>query len=127
MQTAEMNYASFSASVKILAGIPKVGSQVQADSLAELSAKDSLLQSNLVNSASFSTLASVAPRFPQPCVFIGGTAYNWFPVWRDVPETTDLSGNPSLPARTAAFRFEDEETTNVVFALLASALGAVNK
>ena len=71
----------------------------------------------------YSRLASVAPDFPERCVFIGGTAYNWFPAWREVPDTIKGDGSPSLPARTMGFQFEDDNTANVVFALLCSSLG----
>jgi hypothetical protein len=54
---------------------------------------------------------------------VGGTAYNWFPAWRDIPETTNVLGEPSLPARTAGYRFSTEEQADVVFALLCSSLG----
>jgi len=118
-----LHYASFSNSLEILEGIPKVGSQIQADSLAALFKMKAKLGSDLTSSVAFSALAAAAPKFPQPCVFVGGTAYNWFPVWREIPETTDMHGKPSLPARTAAFRFKDEESANIVFALLTSALG----
>lgn len=104
-------------------GIAKVGSQVQADSLAALLSFKTPLGRDLSNSISFKTLADSAPDFPQPCVFVGGTAYNWFPSWRDIPETTNLRGEPSLPARTAGYRFTDEDTANIVFALLCSSLG----
>ena len=107
----------------IEAGIPKVASQMQADALRDLLATGVPLRGDLQHSIGFGDLASVAPRFPQPCIYVGGTAYNWFPCWRDVPETTKMDGSPSLPARTIGFRFSDEETANVVFALLCSSLG----
>jgi hypothetical protein len=56
-------------------------------------------------------------------VYIGGTAYNWFPAWRDIPDTTDINGKPSLPARTAGYRFRTDDEANVVFALLCSSVG----
>ena len=107
----------------IAAGIPKVGSQVQADVLKTLTAANALLAPALTKAIPFQILAAAAPRFPQPCVYVGGTAYNWFPAWRDIPKTTDMDGRPSLPARTAGYRFPDEETANIVFALLCSSLG----
>ncbi len=104
-------------------GIPKVGSQLQADGLTSMLALRSPLESNLKHSLPFSLLADTAPDFPQPCVYVGGTAYNWFPVWREIPETTDIRGRPSLPARTAGYQFTNEEEANLIFALLASSLG----
>ena len=118
-----LRYSTIDPKVSFTPGIPKVASQAQADALGALFVKASSLESDLTRTVSFSALAASAPDFPQPCVFVGGTAYNWFPVWRDIPETTDAKGNPSLPARTAAFLFRDDERANTVFALLASALG----
>lgn len=107
----------------ISAGIPKVASQVQADVLKAVFKVKSPLAIDLTHSIPFNDLASVAPKFPQPCVYVGGTAYNWFPVWRDIPETTNMDGDPSLPARTAGFRFSSEDDANIVFALLCSSMG----
>lgn len=107
----------------ISSGIPKVDSQIQADVVTRLLLAQSPLMTDLVSPISFDDLASTAPNFPQPCVFVGGTAYNWFPAWRDVPKSTNSVGKPSLPARTAAFRFKSEEQANIVFALLCSSLG----
>ena len=107
----------------ISAGIPKVASQVQADVLKGLLQAKSPLARDLLRSVPFNELANAAPNFPQPCVYVGGTAYNWFPAWRDIPETTNMDGAPSLPARTAGFRFSNEEEANIVFALLCSSMG----
>jgi hypothetical protein len=107
----------------ISAGIPKVGSQVQADTLKALLNAKRPLGDELRRSIPFNGLAEAAPDFPQPCVYVGGTAYNWFPAWRDIPETTNVRGEPSLPARTAGFQFESEAQANMVFALLCSSLG----
>jgi len=116
-----LHYAKIGVNISI--GIPKVGSQIQADVLNALMSKGSPLGRDLDRSISFETLAESAPNFPQPCVFVGGTAYNWFPAWRDIPTTTNIDGKPSLPARTAAFRFATEEEANIVFALLCSSMG----
>ena len=107
----------------ISAGIPKVASQIQADVLKRLLQVKSPLAMDLLRSVPFNDLANSAPTFPQPCVYVGGTAYNWFPAWRDIPETTNMDGDPSLPARTAGFRFSNEEEANIVFALLCSSMG----
>jgi len=104
-------------------GIPKVASQVQADVLKTLLEAKSPLARDLLRSVPFNELANAAPKFPQPCVYVGGTAYNWFPAWRDIPETTNMDGEPSLPARTAGFRFSNEDEANIVFALLCSSMG----
>jgi hypothetical protein len=109
--------------IDITAGIPKVASQIQADALANLHSANAPLARDLLRSIPFNVLAESAPNFPQPCVFVGGTAYNWFPAWRDIPETTNLKGQASLPARTAGFRFATEEDANIVFALLCSSMG----
>lgn len=116
-----MSYAMLD--VDISAGIPKVSTQVQADTLKTLFKSASPLARDLARSIPFNDLAAVSPRFPQPCVYVGGTAYNWFPAWRDIPETTNIDGEPSLPARTAGFRFQDEDSANIVFALLCSSMG----
>lgn len=81
------------------------------------------MATELIKSIPFEQLARVAPNFPQPCVYIGGTAYNWFPVWRDIPVTTAVDGSASLPARTSGYRFDNEDDANIVFALLCSSLG----
>jgi hypothetical protein len=109
--------------VDITAGIPKISSEIQARALKSLFEANTPLGLDLTRSISFETLASVAPDFPQPCLYVGGTAYNWFPAWRDIPSTTNLRGQPSLPARTAGFRFADEDSANIAFALLCSSLG----
>jgi hypothetical protein len=116
-----LSYARFK--VDISAGIPKVGSQIQADALTGLLTRKLTLAESLTHSIPFSTLARAAPRFPEPCLFVGGTAYNWFPVWRDIPETTDMRGRPSLPARTAGYKFHDAKSADIAFALLGSSLG----
>jgi hypothetical protein len=104
-------------------GIPKVSTQVQADTLGKLLQAKAPLSADLSRSIPFSDLSQTAPDFPQPCVYVGGTAYNWFPAWRDIPETTNMDGEPSLPARTAGFMFRNEEDANIVFALLCSSMG----
>ncbi|GAB5461083.1 Eco57I restriction-modification methylase domain-containing protein [Hoeflea alexandrii] len=116
-----LRYAEFD--VEILARVPKLGSEVQAKTLEHLNSRKRPLGIELRDSISFSTLSAMAPKFPQPAVYVGGTAYNWFPAWRDIPETTDLNGSPSLPARTAGYRFRTPEEADVVFALLCSSLG----
>lgn len=116
-----LNFARLS--LDISSGIPKVSSQVQADVLNKLISANAPLALDLARSIPFNDLAAAAPDFPQPCVFVGGTAYNWFPAWRDIPETTNMDGEPSLPARTAGFRFQNEENANIVFALFCSSMG----
>ncbi len=86
-------------------GIPKVSSQIQANALKEIIESNSPLIIDLTRSIPFNNLAELAPNFPTPCLYVGGTAYNWFPAWRDIPETTNLDGRPSLPARTAGYIF----------------------
>lgn len=109
--------------IDISKGIPKVSTKVQSLALSLMLAKGASLKVDLKASLSFTKLKAGAPDFPQPCVYIGGTAYNWFPAWRDIPETTDEEGNASLPARTIGLRFSTEEEANVVFALLCSSMG----
>jgi len=104
-------------------GIPKLGSQVQADAFAALTRGGTSLEADLSDSVSFTSLAAAAPNFPERSVYVGGTAYNWFPVWREIPETTDALGRPSLPARTACYRFRSDKDADLVFALLGSSLG----
>lgn len=107
----------------IARGIPKVGSQIQADGLRELERRGAVLGVDLGDTVSYADLVDMAPHFPQKCVFVGGTAYNWFPAWRDIPPTTTEDNCPSLPARTIGFRFRNEDEANVAFALLCSSLG----
>jgi hypothetical protein len=114
-------YASLDLDIAV--GIPKVATQVQADALGQMLKAKAPLVADLSRSIPFDDLAQAAPNFPQPCVYVGGTAYNWFPAWRDIPETTTMDGEPSLPARTAGFMFANEESANIVFALLCSAMG----
>jgi hypothetical protein len=118
---ATLRYSEFNGD--IISRIPKLGSDIQAKTLEALMEKKLPLGIDLRESISSSTLAKVAPKFPQPAVYIGGTAYNWFPAWRDIPPTTDIHGKSSLPARTAGYRFSSEDNANVVFALLCSSLG----
>jgi hypothetical protein len=115
-------YANIS-DVEVASGIPKVVSQIQADGLRELIRRGAVLGVDLADTVSYTELADVAPRFPQNCVFVGGTAYNWFPAWRDIPPTSTEDGRPSLPARTIGYRFRKEDDANVVFAILCSSLG----
>jgi len=105
------------------AGIPKLGSDAQAQIFEGLVGMGRPLALDLKDSVSFSSLAASAPDFPSNSVFVVGTAYNWFPVWREIPETTDEFGNPSLPARTACYRFRSGGDADTVFALLGSSLG----
>lgn len=117
-----VSYAKLS--TPIIAGIPKVGSQLQADVMGRLAARSSAtLAISLQQSLSFNQLATSAPTAPAKSVLVGGVAYNWFPVWRDIPPTTQIDGTPSLPARTIGFRFDTDDQANAVFALLASSLG----
>lgn len=118
---ATLKYVQFD--VEILARVPKLGSQVQSRTLGKLMLRKLPLGMDLRDSIPFPALASAAPNFPQSAVFVGGTAYNWFPAWRDIPETTDADGYPSFPARTAGYRFASQEEANIVFALLCSSLG----
>jgi hypothetical protein len=118
----KMVYANIDG-IEINTGIPKVASQIQADALRELVTREAVLGVDLGSTVSYTELANKAPQFPQKCVFVGGTAYNWFPAWRDIPPTTSEDKQPSLPARTIGFRFTNEDDANVVFALLCSSLG----
>ena len=107
----------------IILGIPKIGSRVQSLALAYLTKTQRPLATDLLRSISYEDLAAVAPEFPTECVFVGGTAYNWFPAWRDIPDTTNAAGARSLPARTAGYQFSTEEEADIVLALLCSSLG----
>jgi hypothetical protein len=117
----DLRYSALS--IDILEGIPKVSSQEQADVLQKMIKTGRPLPLDGPRNISYSFLASAAPDFPQPCVYVGGTAYNWFPAWRDIPPTTGEDGRPSLPARTAGMQYVTEEEANIVFALLCSSLG----
>jgi len=119
-----INYALIG-DMDISKNIPKISSQIQADTLAQLLSIGSCLKKDLVlsESISYNTLSENAPNFPENAVYIGGTAYSWFPAWRSIPETLDASAKPSLPARTIGFKFSDSDSANVVFAILCSSLG----
>lgn len=105
---------------EIADGILKVGSTLQSDTLRRLHATGHRLAETLGQTMPFSELAQRAPKFPPASVFVGGVAYNWFPAWRDVPETTTSEGRPSLPQRTAGYRFQSEQDADFVFAILCS-------
>ncbi len=107
----------------IIDGLPKVDSQRQADGLHSLLSIGGTLAGDLENSISFGRLEAMAPHFPTDAVFVGGTAYNWFPCWREIPETTDERGTPSLPSRTIGFLYPTTADADIVFALLCSSLG----
>jgi hypothetical protein len=109
--------------IDIEPGVPKLPTDIQGAALGRLLEMNKPLSNDLNSSVSFTQLAQSAPNFPPHCVFVGGTAYNWFPAWREIPETTTESGAPSLPARTIGFRFDDDATADAVFALLCSSLG----
>ena len=116
-----ISYAESSSKIEV--GIPKVASGIQARTLDKLISAGRTLASDLTDSVSYSRLAGAAPDFPDRCVFVGGTAANWFPAWREIPETISRDGSPSLPARTIGFQFDNEQAANVVFAMLCSSLG----
>jgi len=109
--------------VGVSEGIPKIASQLQADALSALQRAHRNLGSDLNDSIPFTALSSAAPRFPARCVFVGGTAYNWFPAWREIPTTTKEDGAASLPARTIGFRLQTDADADAVFAMLCSSLG----
>lgn len=104
-------------------GIPKLGSPLQAQAYLAMTSASQPLSEVLTRPLSFTSLTNAAPDFPDKCVYVGGTAYNWFPVWRSIPPTTTAQGAPTLPARTAGFSFNTDAEADVVFALLASSLG----
>jgi hypothetical protein len=104
-------------------GIPKLHSDGHARVFEALAASRSTLDEALVTPVSYEVLSQSAPTFPENAVFVGGTAYGWFPAWRDIPETRDEDGNPSLPARTAGYTFANEESADLIFAVLCSSLG----
>jgi hypothetical protein len=103
-------------------GIPKLGSKLQSDTLGVLRTAGERLSDSLGESISFSELERMAPNFPKASVYVGGVAYNWFPAWRDIPQTTTLDGRPSLPQRTAGFRFSSDREADLIFAILCSSL-----
>jgi hypothetical protein len=109
--------------VPIASGIPKLSSTIQAITLQSLHEREHRLVEDLLHPLSFSTLATMAPDFPSNSVYVGGVAYNWFPAWRTIPPTTTQTGQASLPARTAGFRFSDSASADAVFAMLCSSLG----
>ncbi|MFC3061032.1 Eco57I restriction-modification methylase domain-containing protein [Paenirhodobacter populi] len=103
--------------------ILKLSSNIQSRTVDALLKRNLPLGLDLRDTIPFAALARMAPRFPRNAVYVGGTAYNWFPAWREIPETTDVDGRPSLPARTAGYRFATEDEANLVFALLCSSMG----
>lgn len=92
-------------------GIPKVSSQAQADALRGLVAAGPPLGADL------------EPARAGAAVFVGGSAYNWFPAWRELPASFDRRGRNARPARLARFACASEEEADTVFALLCSSLG----
>ncbi len=118
---ATISYSESLSEIEI--GIPKVASDIQARALSKLFGAGRALAADLLNPIGNSQLASGAPSFPGRSVFVGGTAYNWFPAWREIPETISKDGKASLPARTIGFQFRDDETADIVFAYLCSSLG----
>ena len=115
-----LNYSRIESDV--YAGIPKVGTQIQADGLHSMLAQKLPMQGNLTRSLSFSSLADAAPDFPNPACTSAELHIIGSPCG-DIPETTDMRGRPSLPARTAGYQFNSEEEANEIFAVLASSLG----
>jgi hypothetical protein len=109
---ATLHYARLG--LDISPGIPKVANQAQADVLQDLLAAGPPLGMDL---------RPGAPAEPGSTVFVGGSAYNWFPAWRDLPASLDRHGESAPPARAAAFGCASEERADLVFALLCSALG----
>lgn len=109
---ATLHYARLG--LDISPGIPKVASQAQADALQGLLAAGPPLGMDL---------RPGAPPGPGSTVFVGGSAYNWFPAWRELPASLDRHGRSTPPARAAAFVCASEERADLVFALLCSALG----
>jgi hypothetical protein len=108
---ATLHYARLG--LDISAGIPKVANQAQADVLQELLAAGPPLGADLES----------GPPAGAHAVFVGGSACNWFPAWRELPATLDRRGRAAPPARAAAFAFASEERADLVFALLCSSLG----
>lgn len=116
-----LRYAAVAAPIS--EGIPKLGSEVQAEAFKSLATNGHRLAEDLRDSISFAALLGAAPNFPSNSVFVGGLAYNWFPAWRSIPPTTTARGEASVPARAAGFRFATQEDADAVFALLCSSLG----
>jgi SAM-dependent methyltransferase len=107
---ATLRYARLD--LDISAGIPKVASQLQADVLQRLLAAGPPLGMDLGTAAAAGAT-----------VYVGGSACNWFPAWRELPETFDRRGRTVAPARVTRFACADAETADLVFALLCSSLG----
>jgi SAM-dependent methyltransferase len=81
---ATLRYARLD--LDISAGIPKVASQLQADVLQRLLAAGPPLGMDLGTAAAAGAT-----------VYVGGSACNWFPAWRELPETFDRPGvRPAL-------------------------------
>jgi SAM-dependent methyltransferase len=107
---ATLHYARLT--LDLAPGIPKVASQLQADVLQRLLAAGPPLGMDL------------RPAGPAGAtVFVGGSAYGWFPAWRELPAGLDRRGRAVPPARTAAFGCPGEAEADQVFALLCSSLG----
>lgn len=116
-----IHYAHFDGDIENI--VPRVGTQIEADGLQFLFSLRRPLGLDLGRSISATSLASMAPDWPERSVFVAGTAYNWLPAWRSIPETFDDVGRPSVPARAIGFTFANEAEANLVFALLCSSLG----
>jgi hypothetical protein len=116
-----LSYAAFHGDIRDR--IPKLADNIQAGGLAYLLSLKRPLGLQLGRPISANTLITMAPTYPAKAVFVAGTAYNWFPVWRSIPPTTDEKGRASVPARAIGFAFESESEADLVFALLCSSLG----
>ncbi|MDR3671152.1 MAG: hypothetical protein P4L36_09920 [Holophaga sp.] len=108
---ATLHYARLE--LDISTGIPKVADQLQADVLQALLAAGAPLGRDL----------QPGPGPPASALYVGGSAYNWFPAWRELPETFDRRGRATVPARVARFACASEEAADLAFALLCSSLG----
>ena len=115
-------YAGYSGDV--IHQIPRVDDSGQANLLEKLLSFKRPLKLDLSMSRSIphSQLKEMNPNFPNSCLFIGKTAYNWFPAWRSMPRSTDVGGK-LVPANAMCYKFANEDKANFAFALLCSSLG----
>lgn len=104
---------------EILHGVPKVGSQVQAEALRSLRATRVVLGERVV-----SCRRSTPPLEADngAAVFVAGTAYNWLNVYRTAEAITRGVDHPTASPVTALTAISIDDA-DVIFALLSSRIG----
>lgn len=100
----------------IAAGVPKIGSAVQAAALRALRATNTRLADGLANC---SRITPPVHADGDATVFVAGTAYNWLNVYRTAPSITRDIDNPTASPLTA-LTLPSVDSADAVFAVLSS-------